>query len=92
MTKKTLSITEFAGLINDLQIDVLHRHGVYVGKRKVDTQTVVLFQLNNFYVELYYSVYRRRIDKMITSESTEILHPYLDQIKLEGLRMESENE
>ena len=92
MTKKTLSITEFAGLINDLQIDVLHRHGVYVGKRKVDTQTVVLFQLNNFYVELYYSVYRRLIDKMITSESTEILHPYLDQIKLEGLRMESENE
>ncbi|MBO9681493.1 MAG: hypothetical protein J7502_02270 [Flavisolibacter sp.] len=85
MTKKALSLTEFMDLPQELQFEVLHKHGVYVGKRKVDQQTIVLFQLHGFYVEVYYKQYRKIIDHMITSNSTDILLPYLDQINVRDL-------
>ena len=82
MTKKALSLTEFMDLPQELQFEVLHKHGVYVGKRKVDRQSIVLFQLHGFYVEVFYKQYRKTIDHIITSNSTEILQPYLDQINI----------
>lgn len=85
MTKRALSLTEFIDLPQELQFEVLHKHGVYVGKRKVDGQTVVLFQLHGFYVEVYYKQYRKIIDRINTSDSTEILQPYLDQINIRDL-------
>jgi hypothetical protein len=85
MTKKALSLTEFIDLPQELQFEVLHKHGVYVGKRKADKQTIVLFQLHGFYVEVYYRQYRKVIDRVVTSDSTDILQPYLDQINVRDL-------
>ena len=82
MTKKALSLTEFMDLPQEIQFEVLHKHGVYVGKRKLDKRSVVLFQLHGFYVEVYYKQYRKIIDHLITSNSTDILQPYLDQINI----------
>jgi hypothetical protein len=84
MTKKVLSLTEFKDLPRSVQFEVLHKHGVYVGKRKIDKQTVVLFQLHGFYVEVYYKQYRKVIDRLAISDSTEILQPYLDQVNIKG--------
>lgn len=91
MTKKALSLSEFVELPQELQFEILHKHGVYVGKRKLEKQTIVLFQLHGFYVEVYYKQYRKVIDHIITSNNTEILHPYLDQIHLKGLNGDKEN-
>jgi hypothetical protein len=85
MTKKALSLTEFSNLPQELQFDVLHKHGVYVGKRKLDTQTVVLFQLHGFYVEVHYLQYRKVIDYLISTDNIDILQPYLDQINIRDL-------
>lgn len=91
MTKKALSLSEFIDLPQELQFEILHKHGVYIGKRKIEKQTVVLFQLHGFYVEVYYKQYRKVIDHIITSDNTEILQPYLDQIHLKGLNGNQEN-
>lgn len=80
MTKKALSLSEFIDLPQELQFEILHKHGVYVGKRKINKQTIVLFQLHGFYVEVYYKQYRKIIDRIITSDDTDILQPYLGQI------------
>jgi hypothetical protein len=85
MTKKALSLAEFAGLPQSMQFEILHKHGVYVGKRKKGEQTVVLFQLHGFYVEVYYKQYRKIIDHIVTSDNTDIIQPYLDQINIKGL-------
>ena len=85
MTKKALSLTEFMDLPQELQFEMLHKHGVYVGKRKADKQTIVLFQLHGFYVEVYYKQYRKIIDRIVTTDSTNILQPYLDQIHIRDL-------
>lgn len=90
MTKKALSLKEFMDLPQELQFEVLHKHGVYVGKHKAGKQTVVLFQLHGFYVEVYYKQYRKIIDHIVTSDSTEILHPYLEQINIKDLSDDKE--
>lgn len=92
MTKKALSLSEFMDLPQELQFEVLHKHGVYVGKRKIDKQTVVLFQLHGFYVEVFYKQYRKVIDHLITSDSTDILQPYLDQINIRDLNDEGKSD
>ena len=84
MTKRALSITEFIDLPQDVQFEVLHKHGVYVGKRKQEEKTIVLFQLHGFYVEVFYKQYRKIIENISTSTSTDILLPYLDQISIKG--------
>lgn len=85
MTKKLISLPEFLTLPEELQFELLHKHGVYIGKQKIGNQTIVLFQLNSFYVEVYYKKYRKIIDRIITTDSTDILVPYLGQINVRDL-------
>ena len=85
MTKKALLLTEFINLPQELQFETLHQHAVYVGKRKKGQQPVVLFQLHSFYVEVYYEQYRKIIDHIITTDSADILQPYLEQINIKEL-------
>lgn len=85
MTKKIVGILEFKELSISHQLDLLHADGVYVGKRRVDHFHVILFQLNGFYVEVFYKEYRKEIDHLTCSVLTDILHPYLDQINVRDL-------
>ena len=82
MTKKILGLHDFLHLPAKEQYNLLYADGVYVGKRKVGKQTVILFQLYSFYVEVFYKQYRKDIACFHTSEDTEILEPYLEQIKV----------
>lgn len=84
MTKKAIGLKEYQQLADDQQLDILHRDGVYVGKRKEGKQTIVLFQLYGFYIEVYYKHYRRQIEKTIASDNPDILQPYIDQINIKG--------
>ena len=85
MTKKALSLTEFIDLPEEAQFETLYQNAVYVGKRKKGQQQVVLFQLHGFYVEVYYKRYRKEIDHIVTTHSTDILQPYLEQINIAEL-------
>lgn len=86
MTKKIIGLREFLDLPESEQLELMRNEGVYVGKRKVGKQTVVLFQLNHFYVEVFYKHYRKVIDHFRTSEETSILQPYLEQIVVRDLK------
>lgn len=79
-------------LPEELQFDVLHKHGVYVGKRKIDKQSIVLFQLHGFYVEVYFKQYRKIIDHIVTSNDIDILQPYLEQINITDLNVDRKGE
>lgn len=86
MTKTILCLSEFNVLPKELQYELLQQDGVYVGKRKIANSPVILFQLYSFYVEIHYKVYRTFVDYIITSENTEILQPYLNQIYVKDLQ------
>jgi hypothetical protein len=85
MTTKALSVSEFKTLSQPNQIDLLHRNGAYIGKRKMGNRVWILIQLNDFYVEIAYLSYRRHIASMRFSNSLEILNLYLDQVDICGV-------
>ena len=85
MTKKAIGLAEYNDLTQDKQFDILYRDGVYVGKRKPGEQTIVLFQLHGFYVEVFYQQYRKLVDYIICSDNADILQPYLEQVQVIGL-------
>lgn len=92
MTKKAIGSAEFKELSQEMQFDMLHTNGVYVGKRKVENQTVVLFQLSGFYVEVFYKQYRKKIDHTVISDSADILQPYMNQIQVRDINKEIEGD
>jgi hypothetical protein len=80
-----MKLLEFQSLSQDEQVFILYQQGVYIGKRKNGDQTRLLFQLESFYAEVFYTSYRRSIYKIHISDSTSILDPYLEQIKIENV-------
>lgn len=78
-----MTLMEFQDLTESEQVNTLYREGVYVGKRKQGRFKVLLYQLESFYLEVFYSSYRRHIYKIRCSDSTAMLDPYLEQINVE---------
>lgn len=74
---------DFRLLTQPEQLDVLYTTGVFIGKRKLGSTSVLLYQLEGFYVEVYYRKHRRYASKIHCFRSTEYLDPYLEQIELE---------
>jgi hypothetical protein len=85
MTEKAIDLESFRALNTDEQAILLHRDGIYVGKRSLKGHVAVLYQLHGFYAEIWYAQYRRHIDRILASESTDILQPYLDQVQVRDL-------
>ena len=67
------------------QLSLTCQHGVNIGKRAENDCIVVLYQLSNFYVEVYYKPSSFEIIKIISFHSTVLLDPYLKRIKIDGL-------
>lgn len=54
-----------------------------IGGRDENKFKVLLYQLNNFYIEVYYHKKHSHISDFVAFDSVEMLEPYLEQIKLE---------
>ena len=67
------------------QVQLLNEQGVYIGKRRAGNCIAVLYQVEGFYVEIQYNKYRLHISRINSSTSTDLLSPYLDQLKIELL-------
>lgn len=80
-----MTITDFSLLTLTEQLSLLYVDGVYLSKRKSGNTTVLLFQLQNVYVEIFYIKYRQVVDHVRFSDSLDILDPYLDSISIGNL-------
>ncbi len=80
-----MTLYEFHLLEEMQQVDLLYEEGIYLGKRKKKNQSVVLYQIGDFYVEVYYNKYRYLIDEVRYFHSTDLLQPYLEQIDVDEL-------
>ena len=80
-----MTLVEFQLLPTKDQVSILYKQGVYIGKRKQGHLTILLYQIESFYVEVIYRMYRRYIAKIKCSDSTVVLDPYLEQIDVEHL-------
>ena len=76
---------EFIDLTGGDREDILYKSGVYIGKRKTTYNSVILFQLEGFYVEVFYSKYRQKVAYMHICSDPEVLDPYLQHLDVEEL-------
>lgn len=82
---RTMTIADFTTLTLADQLEFLYAEGVYLSKRKTTGRTIVLYQLNQLYVEIFYRRYRNIVSHIECSNSTDILEPYLKNIPIDDL-------
>ena len=80
-----MTITDFTTLTLPDQMEFLYAEGVYLGKRKIAEETIILYQLKQLYIEIFYKKYRQIVSNIRCSNSTDILHPYLEHIPIDDL-------
>lgn len=83
--EQDMTLCEFSPLPEKEKTTLLYEQGVYVGKRKLGSLTILLYQLDGFYAEVYYRQYRRVIDRIRCFADTARLDPYLAEINVEHL-------
>ena len=80
-----MNLYEFELLSEQEQVEVLYKKGVFLGKRKVSEFSVVLYQVDAFYVEILYKKYRYYINRTRCFTSTKLLDPYLMHLDINDL-------
>jgi hypothetical protein len=66
----------FEHLPQNDQLSLLYAKGVYIAKRKFKNLSVILFQLDNFYIEIVYEKYRCVIKEIHLTNIMNVLFFY----------------
>ena len=79
-----MSEDQFNKLSEDSQSNIISERGALISLRRTDEHRVLLYQIDSFYVEVYYHP-TKNVIKIKSFSGTEQLQPYLNQISLEGI-------
>ena len=80
-----MTINDFKALDNTRQADEIW-NGTFLACRIYQDFHVLLYNVYEFYVEIYCSFEIDYISNMKTFESTDLLDPYLDEMDIEELQ------
>lgn len=80
-----MNLFVFKLLSDEEKLEILYRCGIYVGKRRKENKTVLLYQLESFYVELFYHKHRCVVSHLYCFSSPLRIDPYLHQINVEAI-------
>lgn len=67
------------------QACVLWNKGVFLGERRQEQYKIALYQIEGFYVELFYHAEDNAITRLRSFRSVDQLRPYLERISVEQL-------
>ena len=73
---------DFIQLNETEQIEILWYNGEQIGRRKDEEHLILLYQVEGFYVEVFYHNKERVIKKYMSFECTDLLEPYLEKIDI----------
>ncbi len=83
-----MTLNQFTAYDPDVQVDIIRAEGTLIGNREDSYSLVELYQLHNFYAELYF---RREDDELWKAGGFDhpvLLKPYLDQIDISSLQLD----
>ena len=80
-----MNVFDFNGLSEKQQLDTLEETGVFIAERQRPFYDIKLYQLEGFYVELYYHTHFNVIVNVNCFSNTDCLEPYLQSIDLDAL-------
>ena len=76
-----MTLAEFSVLDHRQRLNAINE-AVCIGGRNERGQTVLLYQLNSFYIEAYHEPRKRHIIRLNGFEDLKGLTPYLQQLKI----------
>ena len=77
--------TEFTTLAENEQALLTWFNGTYLAQYFDGTFTIILFQVEGFYVEVYYHRKNKEVYRYHNFSNVEKLDPYLDKIDISGI-------
>ena len=77
-----MEINEFRRLDDDDQAQTVWEYGEHIATRISTLHTITLWQIEGFYVEIYYNQPAQKIEKLRSFCTTILLTPYLKQIDI----------
>lgn len=83
--RRTMNIDHFTQLSEGDQLRLIQASGNFVAERKSAYCEVKLYQLDNFYIELYHHTHFNVIVNINAFTSPDMLDPYLDAVVIDNL-------
>jgi hypothetical protein len=80
-----MTLSEFKFLDTAAQAVLICQKGTYLAERDQYQSLIVLYQLYDFYAEVYFLLDQSQIVKILSFHSEVLLEPYLAKVSLEGL-------
>jgi hypothetical protein len=83
-----MNMYQFNCLDEVRQIELLWSAGVLIGSRQEGFYKILLYQIDSFYVEVFYQYFQGKMVKLKSFTDTDQLEPYLDAINITALLAE----
>lgn len=80
-----MTMYQFNGLDEVRQIELLWSAGVLIGSRQEGFHKILLYQIDAFYVEVFYQYFQGKMVKIKSFSETDQLDPYLNTINIASL-------
>ena len=80
-----MTMYQFNCLDEVRQIEVLWSAGVLIGSRQEGFHKILLYQIDAFYVEVFYQYFKGKMVKTKSFADTDQLDPYLSSINIGSL-------
>lgn len=80
-----MTLEQFDTLSKSEQQEQLLNHGIFLAERQDGPFRVMLYQLDSFYVEVYFFSRYNKVAFFLGFDTTEALQPYLEEIDINGL-------
>jgi hypothetical protein len=80
-----MNMYQFNCLDEVRQIELLWSTGVLIGSRQEGFYKILLYQINSFYVEVFYKYFQGKMVKLKSFTDTDLLEPYITSINITSL-------
>jgi len=77
-----MKLHQFNILSEDLQYKYLLVNGVCIANRETEDNCILLFQVDDFYIELFFDHHCGQIMSSRSFDDTDELYPYLQQVDI----------
>lgn len=78
-----MTLYQYNLLQDYLQLELLWAYGVLIGERNDRSYKIILYQLDGFYVEVFYTIKYDVLKRYRSFNSTDQLEPYFKKLHIE---------
>jgi hypothetical protein len=82
-----MTFQQFRSLPKDIQRNVVKHYGVFLFGRSGVGVNVILYQMESFYVEIYFDEKMSEVTRIRSFEDTRHLEPYLRMVDVSELQV-----